>query len=425
MARPPLPLGTAGKTRFISSGPRWIARCGFRDYDGVTRLVERSGPSKAAAERALKQAIRDRAHQGRSGDINPDTKVKVAAEAWWKTFCRLARELNTLDQYQKQLKQHVLPAVGNLRCRELSVAIAENFLRTVEDKHGKAVAKLVRTVLSNICAFAARMGAMDRNPVRDTTPVSTKPKKGPPLALDAHEIRQLRAYATYHPLADERAVPEVIDFMAATGLRIGECLAVLAEDVDIAEGTISVCGTVISVSGMGVMIKREPKTTAGNRTLALPTWAIPSVRACVARAVTITATVFKDPDNGTTHLLLPSGPTKRSRKTAEQWLADKLARGNYSTAEVSLLLPSVTDGIWDPSKVSRCIKDVFVLAGIPDNTSHILRKSVATQMDDAGYSARVIADQLGHADPAMTLRVYLGRSNVSTAGAAALEPVGG
>ena len=225
--------------------------------------MERSGPSKAAAERSLKQAIRDRSPHRRTGDINPDTKIEIAAEAWWKTFCRLARELNTLDQYQKQLKQHVLPAVGNLRCRELSVAIAENFLRAVEDKHGKAVAKLVRTVLSNICAFAARMGAMDRNPVRDTTPVSTKPKKGPPAALDAQEIRQLRAYATYHPLADEYAVPEIIDVMAATGLRIGECLAVLAEDVDTAEGTITVCGTVISVSGMGVMINVSPRPSRG------------------------------------------------------------------------------------------------------------------------------------------------------------------
>jgi integrase len=34
---------------------------------------------------------------------------------------------------------------------------------------------------------------------------------------------------------------------------------------------------------------------------------------------------------------------------------------------------------------------------VPDVTSHSFRKSVATLIDDAGLSARIGADQLGHA----------------------------
>lgn len=37
MARPPLPIGTAGKIRREQLGPNiWRARTQFRDYDGVT-----------------------------------------------------------------------------------------------------------------------------------------------------------------------------------------------------------------------------------------------------------------------------------------------------------------------------------------------------------------------------------------------------
>lgn len=42
-------------------------------------------------------------------------------------------------------------------------------------------------------------------------------------------------------------------------------------------------------------------------------------------------------------------------------------------------------------------------------TSHTFRKTVATRMDEAGLSARAIADHIGHSNPSMTQDVYMGR----------------
>ena len=52
-------------------------------------------------------------------------------------------------------------------------------------------------------------------------------------------------------------------------------------------------------------------------------------------------------------------------------------------------------------------------------TSHTFRKTVASRLDDAGFSIRHIADQLGHARPSTTLDHYLGRRAVTTADHAA------
>jgi integrase len=52
---------------------------------------------------------------------------------------------------------------------------------------------------------------------------------------------------------------------------------------------------------------------------------------------------------------------------------------------------------------------------------HSFRKTTATTLDEAGLSARMIADQLGHARPSMTQDVYMGRKVVDTRVAAALE----
>lgn len=56
MGRPPLPLGTAGKTLFVSMLNGQIqARAKFRDLDGRIRLVSkngRSGPQRSGRWRS-------------------------------------------------------------------------------------------------------------------------------------------------------------------------------------------------------------------------------------------------------------------------------------------------------------------------------------------------------------------------------------
>jgi integrase len=54
-------------------------------------------------------------------------------------------------------------------------------------------------------------------------------------------------------------------------------------------------------------------------------------------------------------------------------------------------------------------------------TFHTLRKTVGTLLDEAGLTARQIADVLGHAHPSMTLNNYMGRGQKSRASADALD----
>src|SRR4249919_3350669 len=56
-------------------------------------------------------------------------------------------------------------------------------------------------------------------------------------------------------------------------------------------------------------------------------------------------------------------------------------------------------------------------------TFHAWRKTTATVLDEAGATARMIADQLGHSRVWMTQDVYLGRRSRESRVAAALEGV--
>jgi hypothetical protein len=52
VGRPPLSVGTYGSISIAPYGTGYRARTLYRDYDGVTRRVERHGQTKGAAERA-------------------------------------------------------------------------------------------------------------------------------------------------------------------------------------------------------------------------------------------------------------------------------------------------------------------------------------------------------------------------------------
>jgi integrase len=79
------------------------------------------------------------------------------------------------------------------------------------------------------------------------------------------------------------------------------------------------------------------------------------------------------------------------------------------------------DGLWrDPSSVQRDFRDArgnefeWVI-------SHTMRKTAATMLDDAGLTARQIADQLGHSQVSITQNVYIGRKTVDGRAAKVLD----
>src|SRR3712207_1339311 len=270
MGRPGLALGTAGKIRFHATPSGHRAVAWYRDYDGKCRQVERSAKSKAAAEAALRLALRDRARFDIGGDITPHTRVSVLAEAWFAGLRNLSP--TTMQAYRNRLDQQVLPGLGSLRVRELSVGTIERHLRLIADKHGPAMAKMTRSVLSGVCGLAARHDALDRNPVRDTGSIESSAKKAP-KALTANESRTLLAALAGDEQARKADVPDLVGFMLATGCRVGEAAAVTWDLVDLDAGTVQIRSTIVRVTGQG-LVRKSTKTASGARALLLPPWCI-------------------------------------------------------------------------------------------------------------------------------------------------------
>ena len=165
--------------------------------------------------------------------------------------------------------------------------------------------------------------------------------------------------------------------MLGTGLRIGEACAVRTTDLDLEDGTLTVTGTVTRDPLLGLFIQERPKTDAGRRTIALPPQTLELLRRRLTR--------------------LPAA------------------------VDPPVLFPSPKGLLRDPNNTSGDLRKALDRAGFRWATSHTFRRTVATRLDDAGLSARQIADHLGHSRPSLTQDVHLGRGTASPHAATALQ----
>jgi integrase len=298
---------------------------------------------------------------------------------WFRHVSEQDRSISTLQQYRYRLDRQILPVLGGLRVRELTPGIIDRHLRLMAARHGPAAAKTCRSIVSGLCGLGTRHGALTSNPVRDAARIP-QPKRQP-RALTLAEARQLRASLSRDPRAVERDLPDLVSMLMATGLRIGESLALTWGDVDLGRQTVTVKSTLVRLNGRGLTIK-STKAAAGVRTLVLPGWCVEMLgERCDRRPKTF--------------------------------------RG-----DVTPVFPAPLGGLRDPSNTRADFRDAFRAAGFPWVTAHTFRRSVATWMDEGGLTARAAADQLGHARPSITQDVYYGRKVASTGAAAVLESLG-
>jgi len=376
MPRPPLSIGTYGNitTHAVPGGYCAVTR--FRDHDGVTRKVKRVGPTAATAKNRLKEDLRDRARQGPTSGLTGDSRFRLAADEWITSVDQLAeqglRSPTTVQIYRLTLDNHVRPALDELRLREITVPRIDQFVQTIQLHSGTSTAKIARTVVSGVLGLAVRHGAIAVNPVRDIGRIAAQPRRQP-RALTSAERQEWIRRLTVDRDAIRKDLPDLCEWMLGTGVRIGEALAVSWEEIDLTAGTVEIDYTLVRIKGVG-LIRKATKSSAGERTLRLPAFALAMLR------------------------------------------RRKLASGGRVP-----LFPDAAGGWRDPSNTSRDLRNARGSEEFVWVTSHVFRKTAATELDRAGLSARQIADQLGHAKVSMTQDRYLGRRAVDGSAADALD----
>jgi integrase len=267
---------------------------------------------------------------------------------------------STLYGYTKVVRKRIIPALGTAKLSDLTTADLERWYASLVTGglSPKTVANTAG-VLSVALSDAVRLRLLRHNPAAEAR-------------LPRRERREMAAWTEAEAAAflagtkDQRLAP-IWRLVLATGLRRGELCGLRWRDVDLAAGTLEVAETRVVAEDVVI---GAPKTRAGARIIAI--------------------------DDGTVAALT----AWRKRQAVE-----RLAAGP-TWVDHGVVLVDELGAPPHPETVTRWWSEAAKSAGVRPIRLHDARHTAATMLLRAGQPVKVVTQRLGHADVAVTMRIY-------------------
>jgi integrase len=284
------------------------------------------------------------------------------------------------DAYKRDVHYHIIPALGRRKLKDLSTPDVRRFYRKKRDEGlSNRSLEYIHTTLRKALEDAKNDGIITRNPTDGVRPHKTPQGAAKESeALDPIQVRALLSAAS-----GDRWEALYVSALH-TGLRRGEALGLLWEDVDLEEATLSVRRS-LDVDGT----LKSPKNPASRRTLKLAPRALAALKAHKARQ------------------------NEERLKAGDVW------------EDHNLVFPNT---IGKPMNAGnfyrRDFQPLLERAGLGSEgfTFHSLRHTFATTLAAKGVHPSTAQKMLGHSDIRMTLAIYTHATDeMQDAATAALE----
>jgi integrase len=326
--------------------------------DGKRRYV--SGKNKEDARKALREA-RANADAGLVFDAGKQT-VGEYLDRWLKDSVLDTVRQRTYERYESIVRVHIKPAIGRVKLKALTPAHARALYRQKLDSGlSPRTVNYVHVTLHKALSQAVSDGLVPRNAAQVKAPRPEKPEIKP---LSPDQARKL--IATAYGTGDRYAALYVLALH--TGMREGEMLGLMWNDVDLDAGTLQVRRT-LSETRTGHKFEL-PKSGKG-RSIKLSRKAVDALR------------------------------SHRAGQAGE-----KLRLGSL-WQESGLVFPTTTGTTTSGTNLlGRYFRPLLKRADLPPVRLHDLRHTCATILLMAGKHPKYVQELLGHASISITLDTY-------------------
>lgn len=316
-------------------------------------------PTKAQAAAAL----RELRVQYAAGITQAGGKQATATwlTTWLETYKHKHVAQSTYDRYGEHVRLHLAPYVGRYALSALRPQHVQQCWNALAKTRAPQTILNAKRVLVEALNQAVAEGLIAKNPCATTS--TPKVEREPVQALTHAQGRALLAAVADHPWG------LLYRLALLLGLRQGELLGLRWDALDLGAGELRVQQQVRRTSaGIG---PQPLKTSTSRRTLALSRDLVAQLHAHRA------------------------GQLRLRVQLGSLWTDHGLV---FSTQKGTPIEPSNLGRDW------RRVRDA---AGLPATTRfHDLRHTAGSWLIDAGASIVEASEQLGHASPAITARVY-------------------
>ncbi len=349
---------TAGEgSIFQRKDGRWQASL---QIDGKRRTVY--GRTRGEVAEKLR-AVQEQARQaGRLPEAGKLTVGEYLAE--WLAQAEQRLRPKTLLDYRIITEKHVTPRIGAIRLVKLDpLKVARFYSELAKDGMSGRRRQMVHGFLHKVLGDACRWGLIPNNPAA----LVDAPKR---------ERKELRLWAPEQVVTFLQAVQAgeggryayLLGFLLASGCRIGEALGLRWGDVDFAAGTVRIERQIIQINSK--RLEQAPKTAAGVRTVALPSWGLDLLR--------------------------------KQKAQVNEW---RLQSGHpHDWPE--RVFPAAPGTIPWRANLQRALHRICDKLALPRLRLHDLRHISLSLLAGAGVPVKDLQRRAGHSTPRMTLEVY-------------------
>jgi integrase len=292
----------------------------------------------------------------------PKQTVKDYLNHWLEDVHKGKLKVSTYALYRRHLDNHLIPGLGHIQLQKLTAEQVQTFYAEKQKEGLKS---------STVRAFHVILGAALKDAVRRKRLTVNVCTIVTPPRLTTHEMQPLSKEQARRLLeaAKQSRLLCLLTLALATGMRLGELLALRWEEIDLGKGVLQVRHTVAYIYKHG-LTESEPKSASSRRSITLPRF------------------VIEELEQHRVH------QTQAREKAASAW------------EEQGLVFPNIYGRHFHRSSLQTLFKKVLGKAGLPDIRFHDLRHSAATILLSMGVPAKVVQEILGHSHISITLSIY-------------------
>lgn len=343
---------------------RWEGRY-VAGHDANGKEIRKNVLGKTQAE--VKDKLRKAIEEAKYLDVAKADEYTV--ERWVKTWFEIYSKPNlresTQERYLNHIEYHIIPEIGHIKLRKLTVRDIQvmynnvrdhgRVLKGPNDKRDKSLSASYIHSLHRMLKMCLERAVKEELLIRNPCDNVVLPK------VEREEMKILKPeyIKAYLAEAERRGCLPMMFLELCSGLRKGELAALLWEDLDIENKTISINKQATRVKGGGVKVTR-PKTATSIRKEPIPQQAV-----------------------------------------------DLLIQEHEKHPDSAYMFPSpVTGDMLYPDSLNDINEKILDAIGVERVRFHDLRHTFATIALQSGVDIRTVSGMLGHADPGFTLRTY-------------------
>lgn len=378
-------------------GNKWEYRFEGAKIDGKRQQFSKSG--FATKKDALEAGAKALAQYNQAGTFFVPSEISFAdyLEFWIDSYCKNNLKPVTITNYQKKIRLHIKPVLGQYKLKALSPTVLQQFISDkFNDGYSRNTLSVIKGILSNSLSYAVEpLKYIESNPMLYVKLPSKRALAKVPTRSAPHIFipkEKMNEIFNRFPEGTSAHIPLMLGYKC--GLRLGEAFAVMWKDVDFDNKTLAI--------NRQIQWREKDKSDINSTGY----WYFTNPKYDSFR------TIYLDDE-----LIALLQRTKARQEKAIAYY-DDLYVHNYMTEhkkvlnlsgdgeEIDLIIVRESGKFIQPRIMQHTSYIIHTKLDYPEFDFHSLRHTHCSMLLEAGASPKYVQERLGHKNIQVTMQIY-------------------